>query len=119
MAGKPKIATLNLRQICFAALCPALVAAYFGWTTVMVVCLAVFALLLLVSVRYKIASVGLDSRTLARNYFQHAFLIKLADSPPDSDKSDVRVFTFGLFLLANNGKMKAGFLKRNQLLAKI
>lgn len=119
MAGKPKIATLNLRYICLAPLCVAVMAAYLGWATLLIVCVAVFALTAVVAVRYTIGAIGIDSRTLTTNHFQYTLLFKLADSLPDSDKPNVRVFTFGLFLLANNGKMKAGFLKRNQLLARI
>lgn len=118
MSDKPKILTLNLRHMCLVPLCLALAAVYLGWPTVLIVSVTAFAFLLVISIRYRIGSVGVDSRTLARNYFQYAFLIKLADAHPYPDKADVRVFTFGLFLLANNGKMKAGFLKRHQLLAK-
>lgn len=118
MAGKPKILTLNLRSISFLPLCGALAAFYFGWGIASVILLVVFASLLLISVRYKIGSVGLDRRVLGLNFYQYVLLIKLADSLPET-KKNIRVFTFGLFLLAHNGKMRAGFLKRNQLLAKV
>lgn len=126
MKEKPKILTFNLRFSFLLLLCLGTIAFYFGWTLVLSILSLVCAVLLFLCLRYKIGSVGIDSHVLGPNVYRYVFLVKLANFftqgslPSKSDGKDrIRVFTFGLFLLADHGKMRAGFLKRHQQLARV
>jgi hypothetical protein len=125
MKGRLKILTFNLRFFGLLLLFGSLIGFYVEWTLASLALLLICTALLLVSFRYKIGSVGIDSRVLGLNLYRYVFLVKLTNSNHEessssnsNNKDKIRVFTFGLFLLADNGKMRAGFLKRHQLLAK-
>ena len=65
---------------------------------------------------YSSVCLGLDTQNLGENFNQYTFLFKLSGAEPENPGEEVKVFTFGLFLLQKERRIKAGFVKRHQVL---
>ena len=81
---------------------------------------------------YDTLCLGINTETLGNDIKQYTFLVKFSGDEPKSlevksqnlaSKSEVltekvKVFTFGLFMITKESRIRAGFIKRRQILIK-
>ncbi len=67
---------------------------------------------------YSSVSLGLDTQILGENFNQYTFLFKLSGTEPEESGEEIKIFTFGLFVIQKERRVKAGFVKRHQVLMK-
>ena len=61
---------------------------------------------------------GIGTRTLGENIKQYGVLFRLSGAEPKNSGEAVKVFTFGLFMFKKDNRVRAGFIKRHQILVK-
>lgn len=81
---------------------------------------------------YDTMSLGINTENLGDNFWQHTFLVKFSGDEPKNLKINsqniiskpeiltekVKIFTFGLFMITKESRIRAGFIKRQQVLIK-
>lgn len=61
---------------------------------------------------------GGDRQVLGERFEQYTFFVKLLGKEPKRSGGRVKVFTVGLFLIRKESRVKAGFVKRRQVLVR-
>jgi len=61
---------------------------------------------------------GRDTQTFGEDFKQYSFFIKLLGSESETASEEFKVLTFGLFMVKQNNRVRAGFVKRHQILLK-
>lgn len=61
---------------------------------------------------------GSDTQIFGEKFKQYSFFIKLLGTEPEIVGEEIKVFTIGLFLLRQDNRVRAGFVKRHQTLLK-
>ena len=61
---------------------------------------------------------GGDAQILGDNFTQYTLFIKLLGAEPECSGEQVKVFTFGFFVVKKESRVKAGFVKRRQILVR-
>jgi hypothetical protein len=63
-------------------------------------------------------SLNAGARTLGADLRQYSVLFRYAGAEPERAGEAVEVFTFGLFVSRRAGRVRAGFVKRHQILVR-
>lgn len=61
---------------------------------------------------------GGDRQVLGEKFEQYTFYIKLLGKEPGQSGGRVKIFTIGLFVVRKESRVKAGFVKRRQVLVR-
>gem|GEM_PF-4088803 len=62
---------------------------------------------------------GVDRRSSEEGFKQYGFFFAVQSSEPKSSGGYLKVFTLGILILRAGGRVRAGLIKRRQLLAKV
>jgi hypothetical protein len=62
---------------------------------------------------------GGGTQVFDKNKKQYSLFIKLLGAEPKESGEEVKIFTFGLFLVKNKHRLRAGFIKRHQAHVKV
>ena len=63
--------------------------------------------------------VGGETQVLDKNIKRYSLFIKLLGAEPKKTGEEVKIFTFGLFMVKNEYRLRAGFVKRHQTHVKL
>lgn len=61
---------------------------------------------------------GADAQTLDENLKRYSCYVKLVGPEPEMRGEEFKIFTFGLFMVKQHNRVRAGFVKRHQTLLK-
>lgn len=61
---------------------------------------------------------GNEKQFTDEGLIKRSIFIKFLGIEPQNPGEEIKVFTFGIFLLANAGRIRLGFIKRHQILIK-
>lgn len=62
---------------------------------------------------------GVDRRSSDEGFKQHGFFLAVLSEEPQRSGEDLKVFTLGILILRAGNKVRAGLIKRHQLLVKV
>jgi len=62
---------------------------------------------------------GVDRRSLDEGFKQYGIFLEVRSAEPKNSGEDLKVFTLGILILRAGSRVRAGVIKRRQLLVKV